>query len=136
MVDLFITAKFPKLFLSFSRTLLKCIVFINRKKALGSRFFTSDGAIAISMGREIWRGYYQSARQGWERVLLNINMASSLFIRAMQVIDYLYEITKHDVTKHKGLLSETNRIKFTKEIKSMFYIERSYVYLEYNKNVR
>ena len=113
-----------------------CIVFINRKKTIGSRFFTSDGAIPISMGREIWRGYYQSARQGWKRVLLNINMVSSLFIRAMPVIDYLYEITKHDVSKHKGVLSEAKRIKFAREIKSMLYIQESYVYMEYNKNLR
>ena len=136
LVDLFITVKFPKLFFSFSRDLLKCIIFINRKKALGSRFFTSDGAIPIGMGLEIWRGYYQSARQGWKRVLVNINMASSLFLREIRVLDYLNEITKHDAKKNKGVLSEINRRKFTREIKSMLqsvFVEIFYVYLAYKK---
>ena len=103
---------------------------------MGSRFFTSDGAIPIGMGLEIWRGYYQSARQGWKRVLVNINMASSLFLREIRVLDYLNEITKHDVKKNKGVLSEINRRKFTREIKSMLqsvFVEIYYVYLAYKK---
>lgn len=106
---------------------------------MGSRFFTSDGAIDIGMGREIWRGYYQSARQGWKRLLVNINMASSLFLREMRVLDYLNEITKHDVSKNKSVLSETNRRKFTREIKSMLqssFVEGCNVYLDYNKTLR
>ena len=82
---------------------------------MGSRFFTSDDAIDIGMGREIWTGYYQSARQGW---LLNINMASSVFLRAMPVLDHLFEITRHDVAEN--VLSEANRRRFTREIKSTF----------------
>ena len=83
---------------------------------MGSRFFTSDDAIDIGMGREIWTGYYQSARQGWKKVLLNINMASSVFLRAMPVLDHLYEITRHDFAEN--VLSEANRRRFTREIKS------------------
>ena len=89
---------------------------------MGSRFFTSDDAIDIGMGCQVWRGYHQSARQGWKRVLLNINMASSVFLRAMPVLEYLYEITEHDVRVNRGALSEKNRMKFTKEIKSMLQI--------------
>ena len=79
---------------------------------MGSRFFTSDDAIDIGMGR----GYYQSARQGWKKVLLNINMASSVFLRAMPVLDHLYEITRRDVAEN--VLLEANRRRFTREIKS------------------
>ena len=71
------------------------------------------------MGREIWRGYHQSARQGWKRVLLNINMTSSVFLKPMRVLEYLYKITEHDVRVNRGALSERNRMKFTEEIKSM-----------------
>ena len=99
--------------------LLKFIIFINRKTGVGSRFFTSNEAIDLGTGREVWKGYYQSARQGCERVLLNINMVSSVFLRAMPVLDYLREITKHDVTKNEGVLSDLNRKRFTGEIKSM-----------------
>lgn len=84
---------------------------------MGSRFFTSHNAIDLGMGREIWKGYYQSARQGCERVLLNINMVSSVFLRAMPVLDYLREITKHN--ENEGALSDVNRRRFTREIKSM-----------------
>ena len=116
---MFITDKFPKLLLSFSRNLMKYIIFITRKKTLGSRFFTSEGASDIDMGLEIWRGYHQSARQGWKKVLLNINMTSSVFLRATPVLEYLYKITKHDVRVNRGALSERNRMKFTEEIKSI-----------------
>ena len=88
-------------------------------KVLGTRFFTSDDAIGIGMGCEVWRGYHQSARQGWKRVLLNINMASSVFLRGMPVLEYLYEITEHDVRVNQSPLSDINREKFTEEIKSM-----------------
>ena len=84
-----------------------------------SRFFTSVDAINLGMGREIWKGHYQSARQGCERVLLNINMVSSVFLRAMSVLDYLRETTKHDVTKNEGVLSDVNRLRFIGEIKGM-----------------
>lgn len=83
------------------------------------RFFTSDGAIDLGMGLEIWRGYHQSARQGWKRVLLNINMTSSVFLRDIWVLEYLYKVTEHDVRVNRGALSERNRTKFTEEIKSM-----------------
>ena len=98
-------------------------------KGLGSRFFTSDDAIGLGMGCEVWRGYYQSARQGWKKVLLNINMASSVFLRGMPVLEYLYEITEHDVRVNQGPLSDGNREKFEEEIKSMLqsaFFERSY----------
>ena len=86
---------------------------------MGSRFFTSDGAIDIGMGCEVWQGYRESVRQGQKRVLLNINMASSVFLRGMPVLEYLYKITEHDVEINGGVLSEINKVKFTGEIKSM-----------------
>ena len=88
-------------------------------KVLGTRFFTSDDAIGIGMGYEVWRGYHQSVRQGWKRVLLNINMASSAFLKGMPVLEYLYEITEHDVRVNQSPLSDANRVRFTREIKSM-----------------
>lgn len=105
----------------FVRNLLKCIIFIYRLKVLkGSRFFSPVGAINIGMGREVWQGYHQSARQGWNRVLLNINMTSSVFLRDISVLEYLYEITEHDVrVNRRAEVSERNRTKFTEEIKSM-----------------
>ena len=71
------------------------------------------------MGCEIWQGYHQSVRQGWKRVLLNINITSSVFLREIPVLEYLHNITEHDVKINRGVLSEINRKKFAKEIKSM-----------------
>ena len=48
----------------------------------------------------------------------------------MQVLEYLYEITQHDVTKNQGALSDKNKMKFSEEIESMLqsaFFERSYV---------
>ena len=112
-------ANLPRFFLSFSRTLLFFFIFINSLKALGSRFFTSDGASDIGMGCEVWQGYRQSVQQGQNRVLLNINMASSVFLRGMPVLEYLYRITEHDVRVNRGVLSERNRLKFTDRMRSM-----------------
>ena len=109
----------PKNFVSFSRTLLIFFIFINSLKALRSRFFTSDDAIDIGMGCEVWQGYHESVRQGQKRVLLNINMTSSVFLRGMPVLEYLYKITEHDVEINGGVLSEINKAKFTGEIQSM-----------------
>ena len=98
-------------------------------KVLGSRFFYSDDAIGIGMGCEVWRGYHQSARQGWKKVLLNVNMVSSVFLRAMPVLEYLYEITKHDVRVNQDPISDQNRTRFNGEIKSMLrsaFFQRSY----------
>ena len=81
------------------------------------------------MGCEVWRGYHQSAWQGWKRVLLNINMASSVFLKGMPVLQYLYEIMQFDVRESQGALSDKNRKTFTGEIKSMLqtaFFERSY----------
>ena len=86
---------------------------------MGSRFFTSDGASDIGMGCEVWEGYRQSVHQGQNRVLLNINMASSVFLRGMPVLEYLYRITEHDVRVNRGVLSERNRLKLTDRIRSM-----------------
>ena len=71
------------------------------------------------MGCEVWRGYHQSARQGWKKVLLNINMASSVFLKGMPVLQYLYEITEHDVRVNQDPLSDVNRTTFNGEMKSM-----------------
>lgn len=85
---------------------------------MGSRHFFSDHAIDLGRGCEIWRGYHQSVRQGWKKVLLNINMASSVFLRGMDVLEYLYEVTQHDVRQNRNPLSEEKKRKFTKEMKS------------------
>ena len=52
------------------------------------------------------------------KVLLNINMASSVFLRGMGVLEYLCEVTQHDVRQNRNPLSEEKKRKFTKEMKS------------------
>ena len=56
-------------------------------------------------------------------------MASSVFVRGIPVLEYLYEITQFDVRVNQGALSDENRMKFTVEIKSMLqttFCKRSY----------
>ena len=48
-------------------------------------------------------------------------MTSSVFLRAMPVLEYLYKVTQHDVRENRGVLSRTDRIKFTGEMKSMLH---------------
>ena len=86
---------------------------------MGSRFFASDDARDIGMGCKIKQGYNQGVRQGWKRVLVNINTTSSVFLTGMPVLEYLCHITQHDVRQNNDVLSEQNRMKFTGKIKSM-----------------
>ena len=46
---------------------MKVFIFINSLKALGSRFLFFDCGDDIGMGCQIWRGYFQSVRQGWRK---------------------------------------------------------------------
>ena len=41
-----------------------------------------------------------------EKVLLNVDMASSVFLRGMPVLDYLKVVTQHDVQQKGNVLSE------------------------------
>ena len=90
---------------------------------MGSRFITSDGATDIGMGCKIRQGYNQGVRQGWKRVLVNINTTSSVFLMGMPVLEYLYHVTQHDVKQNNDVLSEQNRMKFTGKMKSMLQIQ-------------
>ena len=47
-------------------------------------------------------------------------MASSVFLRGMPVLEYLYEITQYDARVNKTALSDKDKGKFTGEIKSRF----------------
>ena len=67
--------------------------------SIGKNFFTSDGAVDISSGLEVWQGYHQSVRPAKKGVLLNIDVLASAFHKEISVLDYLKEVTGHDYTK-------------------------------------
>lgn len=98
--------------------------FINSSINLGSKFFKSDGAVNIGLGLEVWRGYHQSVRPAWKRVLLNIDVSASVFLQEISVLDYLREVTNHDL---KNSLSEVNKRKFAKKMKGMYCNEISVI---------
>ena len=75
------------------------------------------------MGCKIRQGYNQGVRQGWKRVLVNINTTSSVFLMGMPVLEYLYHVTQHDVKQNNDVLSEQNRMKFAGKMKSMLQIQ-------------
>ena len=50
-----------------------------------------------------------------KKVLLNVDMASSVFLRGMPVLDYLKVVTQHDVQQNRNVLSEQNRKKFSEK---------------------
>lgn len=87
---------------------------------MGSKFFKHDGAVNIGLGLEVWRGYHQSVRPAWKRVLLNIDVSASAFHKEISVLDYLKEVTGHDYTKK---LLEWEIEKFAKEIEGIYCSE-------------
>ena len=88
--------------------------------SIGKNFFTSDGAVNISSGLEVWQGYHQSVRPAKKGVLLNIDVSASAFHKEISVLDYLKEVTGHDYTKK---LLEWEIEKFAKEIEGIYCSE-------------
>lgn len=58
---------------------------------VGRNFFSNAQAADIGEGAEVWFGYHQSLRPTQSRLVLNIDMAATAFVKSMPVLDYLDE---------------------------------------------
>jgi len=89
---------------------------------VGRSFFSSpDGYYhPLGGGREVWFGFHQSVRPSQWKMMLNIDVSATAFYKAQPVIDFMCEVLDiRDVQDQKRPLTDSQRVKFTKEIKSL-----------------
>jgi eukaryotic translation initiation factor 2C len=86
---------------------------------VGRSFFTPpthDSTVTLGDGREVWFGYYQSAKPSmWKTLLLNIDIAATAFYTEQAVINFLQDVLGHK----REQLNDFERRKFSKEIKGL-----------------
>ncbi|KAK4336897.1 hypothetical protein RND71_043462 [Anisodus tanguticus] len=89
---------------------------------VGRSFFSSpDGYYhPLGGGREVWFGFHQSVRPSQWKMTLNIDVSATAFYKAQPVIDFLCEVMDiRDINDQKKPLTDSQRVKFTKEIKGL-----------------
>ncbi|XP_060077961.1 protein argonaute-2-like isoform X3 [Ylistrum balloti] len=71
-------------------------------------------------GREVWFGFHQSVRPSHWKMMLNIDVSATAFYKAQPVIEFLCEVLDiKDISEQKRPLTDSQRVKFTKEIKGL-----------------
>ncbi|GFQ68100.1 protein argonaute-2 [Trichonephila clavata] len=90
---------------------------------VGRSFFSSpDGGYnhPLGGGREVWFGFHQSVRPSQWKMMLNIDVSATAFYKAQPVTDFLCEVLDiRDIAEQKKPLTDSQRVKFTKEIKGL-----------------
>ena len=72
-------------------------------------------------GREVWFGFHQSVRPSHWKMMLNIDVSATAFYKAQPVIEFMCEVLDiKDVHEQKRPLTDSQRVKFTKEIKGTY----------------
>ena len=89
---------------------------------VGRSFFSSpDGYYhPLGGGREVWFGFHQSVRPSQWKMMLNIDVSATAFYKAQPVIEFMCEVLDiRDVNEQRKPLTDSQRVKFTKEIKGL-----------------
>ncbi|VDL33706.1 unnamed protein product [Hymenolepis diminuta] len=89
---------------------------------VGRSFFSTPGPEKnpLGGGREVWFGFHQSVRPSKWRMLLNIDVSATAFYKEQSVLDFMYEVLEmQDRSEMRRNLSDSQRVKFTKEIKGL-----------------
>ncbi|XP_027205239.1 protein argonaute-1 [Dermatophagoides pteronyssinus] len=88
---------------------------------VGRSFFsTPDGYFhPLGGGREVWFGFHQSVRPSQWKMSLNIDVSATAFYKAQPVVDFLMEVLDYRDDHIRKALSDSMRVKFTKEIKGL-----------------
>lgn len=89
---------------------------------VGRSFFsTPDGYYhPLGGGREVWFGFHQSVRPSQWKMMLNIDVSATAFYKAQPVIDFMCEVLDlRDINEQRKPLTDSQRVKFTKEIKGL-----------------
>ncbi|RLN51756.1 hypothetical protein BBJ28_00021972 [Nothophytophthora sp. Chile5] len=69
-----------------------------RFTVVGRNLFSAAGAKSIGEGADLWFGYFQSIRATQNRLVVNLDLAATAFVQAMDVLDFLCEtLTLHNL---------------------------------------
>ncbi|RXG61953.1 hypothetical protein Avbf_17971 [Armadillidium vulgare] len=89
---------------------------------VGRSFFSApDGYYhPLGGGREVWFGFHQSVRPSQWKMMLNIDVSATAFYKAQAVIEFMCEVLDiREITEQRKPLTDSQRVKFTKEIKGL-----------------
>ncbi|CAG0893618.1 unnamed protein product [Darwinula stevensoni] len=71
-------------------------------------------------GREVWFGFHQSVRPSQWKMMLNIDVSATAFYKSQSVIKFMCEVLDiQDIGEQRRPLTDSQRVKFTKEIKGL-----------------
>ncbi|XP_072175930.1 protein argonaute-2-like [Diadema setosum] len=93
-----------------------------RYTPVGRSFFSppEEYSHPLGGGREVWFGFHQSIRPSMWKMMLNIDVSATAFYSCQSVIDFLCEVLDiQDISDQRRPLSDSHRVKFTKEIKGL-----------------
>uniref|UniRef100_A0A8C4QRB8 Protein argonaute-1 n=1 Tax=Eptatretus burgeri TaxID=7764 RepID=A0A8C4QRB8_EPTBU len=93
-----------------------------RYTPVGRSFFTPPEGYSqpLGGGREVWFGFHQSVRPCMWNMMLNIDVSATAFYKAQAVIEFMCEVLDlRSVEEQSRPLSDSQRVKFTKEIKGL-----------------
>ncbi|XP_074656844.1 protein argonaute-2-like isoform X2 [Tubulanus polymorphus] len=89
---------------------------------VGRSFFSPPDGYdhPLGGGREVWFGFHQSVRPSHWKMMLNIDVSATAFYKAQPVIEFMCEVLDiRDVSEQRKPLTDSQRVKFTKEIKGL-----------------
>ncbi|XP_016407239.1 protein argonaute-3-like [Sinocyclocheilus rhinocerous] len=93
-----------------------------RYTPVGRSFFSSPEGYdhPLGGGREVWFGFHQSVRPAMWKMMLNIDVSATAFYKAQPVIQFMCEVLDiHNIDEQPRPLTDSHRVKFTKEIKGL-----------------
>ncbi|KAL0575953.1 hypothetical protein V5O48_006023 [Marasmius crinis-equi] len=85
-------------------------------------FFTDRERKDIGLGLEVWRGYFQSARPGINRMLINVDISTGLMYKPGPLISLCLEFFKRDnprILSPTHGLPDRDRVKLSRHISGM-----------------
>ncbi|KAF3822785.1 hypothetical protein GH733_008159 [Mirounga leonina] len=91
-----------------------------RYTPVGRSFFTASEGCSnpLGGGREVWFGFHQSVRPSLWKMMLNIDVSATAFYKAQPVIEFVCEVLDFkSIEEQQKPLTDSQRVKFTKEIK-------------------
>lgn len=75
---------------------------------------------ALGGGREVWFGFHQSIQPSHWKMMLNIDVSATAFYKAQPVVQFMSELLDlRDLNDHRRPLTDSQRVKFTREIKGL-----------------
>ncbi|CAG0893312.1 unnamed protein product [Cyprideis torosa] len=89
---------------------------------VGRSFFSAPDNYyhPLGSGREVWFGFHQSVRPSQWKMMLNIDVSATAFYKAQPVIAFMCEVLDFlDMNEQRKPLTDSQRVKFTKEIKGL-----------------